>query len=282
MPAARRVSSNMRLYEGQRVEYYSKTHGRWTEAYVERVRVDGLVRLDIKRRADPLDIRAYRGPAVHHHDNFNDSDDDDSDDDDHDSVASDASSSRSARSARSASSSGSNRTAGSRHSTPPQQPKSYAAHEPSLSLSPTREPPLDVVSAPADAYTYTTIGEADTHYDEAEPQLPPGWEARVSQGTGEVYYVDVVTEESTYVWPLRSALPDGWTHGVSRSTGCLYFTNPAGESMYAPDAPWNLPRAASERPLQHVPPPPPPAAVKGEEGKRWPSVSLSLFSLSCR
>ena len=65
----------MRLYEGQRVEYYSKTHGRWTEAYVERVRVDGLVRLDIKRRADPLDIRAYRGPAVHHHDNFNDSDD---------------------------------------------------------------------------------------------------------------------------------------------------------------------------------------------------------------
>ena len=64
--------------------------------------------------------------------------------------------------------------------------------------------------------------------------LPPGWDAVVSQSSGDTYYRNVVTDATQWERPQYPVLPPGWTHGTSTSTGQVYYVDPNGESTYTP------------------------------------------------
>ena len=66
----------------------------------------------------------------------------------------------------------------------------------------------------------------------ASRELPAGWEAHASRGTGETYYLNIVTGGSTWELPYAAVLPTGWRHDRSTQTGEVYFISPNGESTY--------------------------------------------------
>ena len=67
------------LRAGDRVDYFSKKYGDWVPATVERLHKNGLITLDIKKSADPRDVRRY--VAGWSDDDGPDSGSDDGDDD---------------------------------------------------------------------------------------------------------------------------------------------------------------------------------------------------------
>ena len=79
--------------------------------------------------------------------------------------------------------------------------------------APVRPPGLPPVPAAAAASTAAAV-------------LPAGWDVQVSQRTGEIYYVNVVTTESSYDLPTQSVLPAGWTHETSATSGKTYYVDP--------------------------------------------------------
>ncbi len=211
-----------KFHAGQHVEYYSANRGYWVEAVVQHVRSDGSVRLDIKRRADPRDIREVE---------WSGSDDDDSDSE---SLLSYSSGGSSVGSDQTRSSRGRSQ----RRLKPPRRSRSRSRSRSSTAESNPLPPPSFAnnkpelvrvhVATPHEPYSQLSIDP------EPQSELPPGWETRRSTSTGDVYYLNIVTQESTYERPLSSALPRGWTHDVSRTDGTTYFISPDGEASWDP------------------------------------------------
>lgn len=206
------------FHAGQHVEYYSSTHGIWVKARVQRVRSDGFVCLNVKRRADPLDIRDAELRSAS---SYSDSE---SDTDNH-----------SVRSY----SSGSDRTDW-QESTRREGPS--VRHESPTGSIP--EPRAHHVSD-REPYSWCAV-DSDMEPLNGTEELPAGWEAHTSQSTGQIYYLNIVTEESTYDVPRLSALPAGWTHRRSEADGALYFISPDGDST------WDLPRDTRYLPSSNV------------------------------
>ena len=84
----------------------------------------------------------------------------------------------------------------------------------------------------AEAYAEQASGSSASGLPAAV--LPPGWDAVVSQSSGDTYYRNVVTEATQWEIPQYPVLPPGWTHGTSTSTGNVYYVAPNGESTYIP------------------------------------------------
>ena len=84
----------------------------------------------------------------------------------------------------------------------------------------------------AEAYAEQASGSSASGLPAAV--LPPGWDAVVSQSSGDTYYRNVVTEATQWEIPQYPVLPPGWTHGTSTSTGNVYYVAPDGESTYTP------------------------------------------------